>query len=81
MFLEAGMVGQAKTPCIYVSEWTVSRVETQTGRSISTLPIDDRARSSAIRDDSQVEEAARICIIWNDFSVSLGESQGTVALT
>jgi hypothetical protein len=58
----------------------MSRVDTQTSRSISTLPIDDRAGSSAIRDDSQVEEAARICIIWNDFKVSLSESQGTVGV-
>ena len=58
----------------------MSRVETQTGRSISTLPIDDRARSSAIRDDSQVEEAAGVCITWNDFKVSLSESQGTVGV-
>jgi len=48
--------------------------------TIRRLPVDDRTRSSAIRQDSQVEEAANEGTNGNIGRVCLSESQSTVGI-
>lgn len=77
--VEEGAVGQIKIPSGFLQHGHGRKSSGKhTSGTIRRLPADNSARRRAVREDSQVEEAAKVCTSRDIDGVSLSESQCAV---